>query len=763
MAGDDPYGMTVADQPNGGDPDGGRRTRLNVASVYLEDAINHRHTDFIPTEYHARLYTWYKKPYFVFLLYLSYGVLMALALFEKPAMKGLKLPFWATVTVEFFCVAFFVFRFCHEMCFSKLRTFWHDTKHITCCTILVLTVVDIVIYTIVVETAGEEHPYAVRWSRALRPFLIVNFPEPRQVRRAFRNIRNTLPDILNVMVLLLASVSIFTLMALKLFGSKQLVNTDGSPYFDDFGDAFWDLWVLITTANNPDIMMPAYDKHRAYTCYFIAFLVVNLYMFMSVFLAVIYNTYKNRLEKVVRESVYHKRELLAEAYHLIKEEGGGIEKDAFLEVMRRSMPKHKPDYFAAIWLILDPENRGSISCHEFFKVVELINFKFTDISDERTLFERLTPRLYHSRVSKVLNKCVKHVAFRYFFDFIIVLNAVCMAFDFTGAEWFFLALFTLEILLKLYTFGPHAFFRKLWNIFDVIIVGSALVVSVLELILEGAVDSVSSLDVLLVLRAIRVFKIFQSVPRFRIIVNTMLHILPSVATYGTILVFFYYFFAIIGMETFAGLIRFTGYNSTDEPFCGNAKLEGSRFYQEHYCSNNFNDIASSFVTLFELMVVNQWHVITEGHVLVTSKAARLFFITFYFTCVLIVLNIFTAFVIEAFCLEYALRSTKKPVSTLVSRINQMGLGYGSKPVKVRKKHDSDGQTDFLVPDEDDVDADHGTMQLELEEDPDSMAIVSSQTKFRFHLEKRSKTVQGLLEKMFESQLKAESSVEETYR
>ena len=44
-----------------------------------------------------------------------------------------------------------------------------------------------------------------------------------------------------------------------------------------------------------------------------------------------------------------------------------------------------------------------------------------------------------------------------------------------------------------------------------------------------------ALDFLMVLRVIRIFKIFHSIPRFRIVINTILHILPSFATYGCLL------------------------------------------------------------------------------------------------------------------------------------------------------------------------------------------------------------------------------------
>lgn len=70
----------------------------------------------------------------------------------------------------------------------------------------------------------------------------------------------------------------------------------------------------------------------------------------------------------------------------------------------------------------------------------------------------------------------------------------------------------------------------------------------------------------------------------------------------------------------------------------NPALAGSQFANDGYFRNNFNDIVSSFVLLFELMVVNQWHILTQGFVLLTNEGARVYFLSFHLLTVIIVLK-----------------------------------------------------------------------------------------------------------------------------
>ena len=101
------------------------------------------------------------------------------------------MPFWITVTVELLCVAFFLFRFLHELTFTRREGFWRDAKHVVAMAIILLTVFDIAVSTVLHEVGLQYY----RWSRPLRPFILVNLPEGRQIRQGFRNIRRTLPDI----------------------------------------------------------------------------------------------------------------------------------------------------------------------------------------------------------------------------------------------------------------------------------------------------------------------------------------------------------------------------------------------------------------------------------------------------------------------------------------------------------------------------------------------------------------------------------------
>ena len=68
-----------------------------------------------------------------------------------------------------------------------------------------------------------------------------------------------------------------------------------------------------------------------------------------------------------------------------------------------------------------------------------------------------------------------------------------------------------------------------------------------------------------------------------------------------------------------------------------------------YHLDNFNDILSSFVTLFGLMVVNNWMVHVQLYCEVMgSKVYRIYFCLFFYFSVIVGINIIVAFSIDMY-------------------------------------------------------------------------------------------------------------------
>ena len=139
---------------------------------------------------------------------------------------------------------------------------------------------------------------------------------------------------------------------------------------------------------------------------------------------------------------------------------------------------------------------------------------------------------------------------------------------------------------------------------------------------------------------------------------------------------------------------------------------------------------------------------------VGSKYTRIYFISFHVLSVIIILNIFTAFVLEIFILEYSFsRGTLE--STLEDKINEMGLGFGSRPSRPSR---DPAETVILEEDElglDERDADHDNLEFvsnQLDEMARNYNNYSKETPIRFHLRKGGVNVHTLLEKLFIKEL-----------
>uniref|UniRef100_A0AAX7UL88 Ion transport domain-containing protein n=1 Tax=Astatotilapia calliptera TaxID=8154 RepID=A0AAX7UL88_ASTCA len=632
---------------------------FNLAAIYVSDAQYNRNVYFDTSPQAVRLYMLYNHWALKVLLYFFMLVNLSLAIFEDPAVYPL--PIWATMLVEILCLLIFTIRVIHYAKVILRDKFWKDPKNICIIVILTLTLVDMIIY----GALKAANYYGVRWSRVLRPLLLVNVTEGRQLRRAFRSIRNALPQIFYVFLLFMFSILIFALMALKLLGKRGLTNINGTPYFTSYLEIMFDLYVLVTTANSPDVMMPAYNANFFFAVFFIVYILINTYIFMSVFLAVVYNNYKKYLKEEVRQLVRAKRHKMVRAFGVLqeqREEGGEpvVTQASWNQLVRLVQPNLSNAHRELLWSVSDDKNQGVA----FVQLADLLNIEIITIKSRPHPLQSLCPSLYQSAPSKLLCQLVQHRAFVMVYDLIILVNAVFIGLDeenpmIANSEWVFLALYILEILLKLYVFEPRVFFSKhsFWNCYW-----------------SFHFSSRQILDIVFILRVLRLIRVVDSIKRFRTIINTLIRIGPAILTFGQLIIVVYYIFAMVGMELFKGKVTFYEQSSTDpaKAYCGNPLLNGTDFAKLNYCKNNFNDVVSSFILLVELTVVNQWHDILYGFATVTHISARIFFVLFHVIVVIVILNIFVAFVLEAFFVEYSVDKSDLQTS-LERKIEELEL------------------------------------------------------------------------------------------
>ncbi|XP_003739242.2 two pore calcium channel protein 1-like [Galendromus occidentalis] len=637
-----------------------------MAVALIKDAHHGIQSEFKMNLDSVRSYSIYNQFVLRILTYFFICIHHALIFFESPIDNGLTLPYYVTMMLELCCIAYYVFRLVHYSTFVDKQRFFSDTKIRMNLALIGLIIIDLIQYTIAIKLNG----FSRRYTRVLRPLFIINLTENKQIRRAVRNIRRTLPKVVDVLILFLLTMSIFALVSLRLFSAKGIKSPDGTPYFTEgFFENFYQLYVLVTSANNPDVMMPAYAQSHWYAIFFFVYLLVCMYIFLNIILAVVYNNYKEHLRNEVCSMVIERRKNLRKAFDLLTATQNSSNRyitfEIFQNVLNRIGIRKGKTVLDIMWSVLDTTDSHRVEREDFAAITELLSLRFTQSFRRKSFFEMRFPDSYNSSLSLAFRRVVQSKWFRYTFDCLIVVNAFLLTIgDGSQLEILFLLAFVSEILAKMYTFGFHNFFNKKWNVFDFVIIGAALLGSIVESVMSGSGDDYKSfVDIILVVRCLRLAKIMSSIERFRVILTTIGRLLPSMATFAGILFGVYYMFAIIGLELFAGKIK------EEEPDCGDHRLNGSTFVTSRYCANNFNDAASAFILLFELMVVNQWHVLAEGFVLVTSKYARAYFVIFHMTCVILVMNIFTAFVIEAFILEIGTtRSTVE--SRVVEKIEE---------------------------------------------------------------------------------------------
>ncbi|XP_055743107.1 two pore channel protein 1 isoform X4 [Salvelinus fontinalis] len=573
------------------------------AAIYLQEGENNDKFFTHPRNPKALAAYLFAHNHLFYMMELLTGLLlMVLSLCEAPAVPSLRLDVYVHATLELLALVMVAFELCMKLRWLGFHTFIRHKRTMVKTCVLLLQFVE----AIVVLIRQTSH---LRVTRALRPIFLVDCRYCGAVRRNLRQIFQSLPPFIDILLLLLFFMVIFAILGFCLFSPNT-----SDPYFNTLENSIVSLFVLVTTANFPDVMMPAYSRNRWSCVFFIVYLSIELYFIMNLLLAVVFDTF-NGVEKMKFKSLLlHKRSAIDHAFQLLvsRQRPMGVSLKQFDGLMRFYRPRMSSRDRFLTYKALNTAGAPMLSLDDFYKFYEVIGLKWKARRSGEHWFDDLPHTTF--LIFKGINLLVKSKAFQYTMYVVVAVNGVWILVETymlnSGFSWsrmvpwsyiVFLTIYGVEVLLKITGLGPLAYFSSGWNLFDF----SVTVFAFLGLI--ALAFDMEPFYFIVVLRPLQLLRLFKIKQRYRNVLDTMFELFPRMASLGLTLIIFYYSFAIVGMEFFADVVY---------PNCCNTSTVADSYRQinvtignrtvldeGYYYLNNFNNILSSFGALLQTEIL----------------------------------------------------------------------------------------------------------------------------------------------------------------
>ena len=221
-----------------------------------------------------------------------------------------------------------------------------------------------------------------------------------------------------------------------------------------------------------------------------------------------------------------------------------------------------------------------------------------------------------------LKSLIESRRFEWFITIIIGINAITLGLETVPSvmaavgpllytlDRVILAVFVVELVSKFIVYRVD-FFRDPWRIFDLIVVGIALL------------PTTGSLSVLRALRILRVLRLVSIVPSLRRVVGGLIAALPGMGSIVLLLGLVFYVFSVMA-----------------------TKLYGASFPEW------FGSIPSSAYSLFQIMTLESWSMGIVRPVMDVYPMAWAFFVPFIIATSFTVLNLFIGIIVSAMQAEH---------------------------------------------------------------------------------------------------------------
>ncbi|XP_064233655.1 voltage-dependent L-type calcium channel subunit alpha-1C isoform X44 [Aotus nancymaae] len=247
---------------------------------------------------------------------------------------------------------------------------------------------------------------------------------------------------------------------------------------------------------------------------------------------------------------------------------------------------------------------------------------------------------------------VKSNVFYWLVIFLVFLNTLTIASEhYNQPHWLtevqdtankaLLALFTAEMLLKMYSLGLQAYFVSLFNRFDCFVVCGGILETIL---VETKIMSPLGISVLRCVRLLRIFKITRYWNSLSNLVASLLNSVRSIASLLLLLFLFIIIFSLLGMQLFGGKFNF------DE-------MQTRR--------STFDNFPQSLLTVFQILTGEDWNsvmydgIMAYGGPSFPGMLVCIYFIILFICGNYILLNVFLAIAVDNLADAESLTSAQK--------------------------------------------------------------------------------------------------------
>ncbi|XP_051553046.1 two pore channel protein 2 isoform X1 [Myxocyprinus asiaticus] len=665
---------------------------VQQAVVFIEDAIQYRSINHRVDSGSLRLYRWYYSSICQWGLGFTIAIVLALAFIERPSSlsytsdirfkpKPWQPPCGLTEGIEMVCLCIFILDVTVKSYLIGWEGFRMNKWLIGYIIVIAASVID---WMLSVSMMCDE---SLRVRRLIRPFFLLQ--NSSLMKKTLKCIKRTLPEIASVILLLALHICLFTMIGMLIFAKSDdsTKNGEWETYFKNLPKALSSLLVLLTTANNPDVMIPAYSLNRGYSIFFILFSVFGTYLLMNLMTAIIYNQFRGYLLMSVQTSIFRRRVGIRAAFevlccpgrgHTSSQSEGHVERVAvnmFLQVMGRV---HMKSYYRQAIIKAAQQFPDGFINGEAFKRL------FNEL-DKDFLKEHPPKPVYSSSVLQKIQYIFSHYYITVLGNVVGLANVLCICTvlvldsekssserDYYYMEiinFVFTLYYLIEMLLKIVAFGWKGYLSYINNIFDgfltVLLLAIQIATFIKYRIPNNKVDLVpqhvmSLWEMVRLVNMLIVFRFLRIIPEIKlmaVVASTLVDLVKNLRAFAGILLVVYYVYAVLGIWLFQGAITAPKNmsmisNSSTENATGVFTMDCGSFEQLEYWPNNFDDFAASLVLLYNIMVVNNWHVFTDAYTRYTTEWSLVYFVAWWLTSSVMWVNLFVALILENFTYKW---------------------------------------------------------------------------------------------------------------